>query len=212
MLWIALAAGALAAGLSLLMLAYGPRAGYSLREPTEAERERLRPVLESVDCPEVPVGIRITSEGEAVGATILGLPGRRQLVVSDAALDHLADDQLRALIAVEAERGRAMIEVTQALSTGLAIGIVTVAYVTPLEFVPAMIAGWAVVLAGIALVRRRYYGVDEAADDVVGRETLRDALSRAAEVRGESLETGRRWRALIEVEPSVGARVARLED
>lgn len=210
MVWIALAAGTLAAGLSMLMLAYGPRLGYSLREPTDEEREHLLELRERVGGPEVPVAIRITSHGEAVGTTLLGLPGRRQLVVSDAALDHLSDDQLGALLAVEAERGRAMIAVTQALSTGVAIAIVTAAYVTPIEFLTAMIAGWAVVLAGIALVRRRHYQVDRAVAEAVGRETLRDALAWAAEVRGDSLEPGRRWRALIEVEPSVGARLERL--
>lgn len=210
MLWLAVVVGLLAAALSLLLVAHGPRMGYSLRDPDDAEGERLRRLRDDVDAPDVEIEIRITTREGAVECDLLGLPGRRTLIVTDAALEQLDDEALRALLAIEAERGRSRIQAAQSLSTGLAVGIIAAAYVTPIEFLPAMIVGWAIVLAGIALVRRQYYAADTAAGELVGRETLRETVERAAELRGDSLEPGRLWRALFDVEPTVGSRIERL--
>lgn len=209
MLWIAVVAGVLAAVLSLLLVSYGPRLGYTLRDPDENERERLRRLREGEDDPDA--AIRITSGEGSPGSDLVGLPGRRRLVVTDAALEQLDDDALRALLAVEDERARAGIELQQAATSGIAIGIFASAYVAGVGYVTAMVGAWTVVVAGIALARRRHYGVDAAVADDLGRETLRGALERVAELRGDSLDPGRRWRAAIEIEPSVGARVDRLE-
>lgn len=210
MLWLPLVVGLLAAGLSLALVAYAPRMGYTLREPTEAETERLRGLLADVGVPDVATAVRTTTRDGAVECDLLGLPGRRKLVVSDAALDSLDDERLRALLAVEAERDRSRIEIPQALASGIGVGIIAAAYVTPIPFLPGLLGGWVIVLVGIALVRRRYYAADEAAGERVGRETLQHALRQAAGLRGDSLETEPTWRALFDVEPSVGARIERL--
>lgn len=212
MFWVPIVVGLLAAGLALALVAYAPRLGYALREPTEPERERLDWLLDDVGAPDVDVEIRATNRDGAVECDLLGLPGRRILVVTDAALEHLDDEALRGLVAVETERGRAMTEIPQALSTGIAVGIIAAPYVTAIPVLPAFLVGWWIVLVGIAVVRRRYYTADRNAADMVGRETLRASLVQAAELRGDSLETDPIWRALFDVEPSVGARFERLDD
>jgi len=212
MLWLAVVVGFLAAGLALALVGYAPRMGYTLREPSEAESERLLGFWEDLGAPEADIRIRTTTREGAVECDLLGLPGRRTLVVSDAALEQLDDESLRALLAVEAERARSRIEIPQAASSGVAVGVITAAYVTPLPPLPAFLVGWAIVLGAIVLVRHQYYAADAAAADKVGEASLRDVIGTAAELRGESFETGPRWRALFDVEPSVGARMERLEE
>lgn len=207
MLWIAVLVGVVAGVLSLLTVAYGPRMGYTLRKPTGDEAQRLRQ-LRGDGGPEV--AIRITSGEGSPGFDLIGLPGRRRIVVTDAALEQLDDEELRALLAVEDQRARAGIELLQAVATGIGIGIFATAYVTNVGFLPVWIGAWAVIFAGIALARHRHYGADAAVADELGRKTVRDALERAAELRGDSLEPQRRWRAAFEVEPSVAARLERL--
>ncbi|GAB3688571.1 hypothetical protein GCM10028857_22890 [Salinarchaeum chitinilyticum] len=210
MLWLAVLVGVLGAALSLALVAFGPRMGYSLRDPTDDERERLGRLRADLGASDLDVAIRTTNYDGAVECDVIGLPGRRTLVITDAALQALDDEALRALLAVEVARGRSRIQVAQSLSTGLAVGIIAAAYVTPIDFLPAMVVGWAIVIAGIALVRRQYYAADAAAGDLVGRETLRESVEWAAELRGDSLESGRLWRALFDVEPTVGSRIERL--
>lgn len=212
MLWLPVVVGVVAAALALALVAYAPRMGYTLREPTDAERERLRQLLDDVGTPDVEIGIRTAVRDGAVECDLLGLPGRRTLVVTNAALDRLDDEELRALVAIEAERGRARIEIPQALSAGVGVGIVASPYVLAIPVLPAFLVGWSIVLVGIALVRRRYYAADRSAADLVGPETLRDAVRRAAELRGDSLATEPIWRAFFDVEPSIGARLERLAE
>ncbi|AGN00764.1 peptidase [Salinarchaeum sp. Harcht-Bsk1] len=210
MLWLAIVVGLFAAGLSLVLLAYAPRLGYSLREPSETEAERIEQLLEDVGAPDVETAVRTTTRDGAIECDLLGLPGDRTLVVADAAFEGLEDESLRALVAVEVERARSRIEIPQALASGVAVAVVAAAYVTSLPVLPTFLVGWAIVLGGIALVRRQYYAADDAAGELVGRTVLCDAIERAARRRGASLETGRRWHALVDVEPSVGARIERL--
>lgn len=210
MYWLAIVVGLLATALSLVLLAYGPRFGYSVRAPTAAEDERLRQLRDDVGLSSAEASVRITSREGVVAVDLIGLPGRRTLVVTDAAFDHLDDEQLRALLAIEAERGRSRIDIVQALFAGLAFAILAAAYVSPLPFLAMLVAGWAIALVAIALVRRRYYAADAAAGELVGREVLRDAVERTAELRDDSLESGKTWRALLQDEPSVGARLERL--
>jgi len=211
MLWVPIVVGGLAAGLSLALLAYAPRMGYTLRDATDAEAERLHRLRDDVDLPDVETAVRTTTRDSAVECVLVGLPGRRTLIVTDAALDSLNDEQLRALLAVETERGRARIETIQALSAGLGVGVVATTYVALLPTLPALFGGWTIVLAGIALARRLHYAADEAAAVLVGPEVLRETMTEAAELRGDSLDSGSWWRALLEVEPSVGTRIERLE-
>jgi hypothetical protein len=82
--------------------------------------------------------------------------------------------------------------------------------VTPIPVLPAFLVAWGIVFGAIVLVRNRYYAADGAAGELVGRDQLHDAIRRAAERRGASLETKPRWRVLFDVEPSVGARLERL--
>lgn len=212
MLWLPVVVGLLATAASLILLAYGPRMGYSVREPTTEEAERLDPLREAVGAPETKLVVRTTTREGAVDCDVIGLPGRRTIVLTDAALEHLDDERLRALLAVAAERGRSPMEIPQALAAGIAIGIVAAAYVFPVPFLVTVLAGWSVVFLGVAVVRRQHYAADAAAAERVCRELLRDAIRDAAEHRGASLETGSTWRAFMEVEPSVGARLERLED
>jgi len=210
MLWIAVLVGLLAAALSLSLVAFGPRFGYTLREPSGDEADRLHRLREAADATGYDLAIRTTTSDGTVDCDCIGLPGRRTIVVTDAALDSLADESLRALLAVEAARGRSWIQIVQSVSTGVAVGVIAAAYVTPIEFLPAMVGGWAIVLGAIVLVRRQYYAADAAAGDLVGQGTLHDAVEQAARLRGESLEPGRLWRALFDVEPTVGSRLERL--
>lgn len=212
MLWLPVVVGLLATAVSLVLLAYAPRMGYSVREPTADEAERLDPLREAVDAPNARLVIRTTTREGAVDSDVIGLPGRRTIVLTDAALEHLDDEQLRALLAVAAERGRSRMELAQALAAGIAVGIVAAAYVVPVPFLATVLVGWSVVFLGVGVVRRQYYAADDAAAERVGRELLRDAIRDAAEHRGASLETGNSWRAFMEVEPSIGARLEWLEE
>jgi Zn-dependent protease with chaperone function len=212
MLWLPVVVGLLATTISLVLLAYLPRIGYSVREPTPEENERLAPLRESVGASNPRLVIRTTTREGAVDCDVIGLPGRRTIVLTDAALEHLDDEGLRAQLAVAAERAAAKVEFSQAAAAGIAVGIVAAAYVVPVPFLTTVLVGWCVVFLGVAVVRRQYYAADAAAAERVGRESLQAAIRDAAEHRGASLETGSPWRAFMEVEPSVGARLERLGD
>lgn len=212
MLWVPIVVGVLATAVSLVLLAYAPRMGYSVREPTTDEVERLAPLRDTVDASDARLVIRTTTREGAVDCDVIGLPGRRTIVLTDAALQHLDDEGLRAQLAVAAERASAMIALPQSVAAGIAVGIVAAAYVYPVPFLATVLVGWSVVFLGVGVVRRQHYVADAAAAERVGRESLRDAIRDAAEHRGASLEPGSTWRAFMEVEPSVGARLERLAD
>lgn len=207
---IAIAAGVVAAALSLTLIAYGPRWIHTVREPAGDGATRLATLCDDVGLDVERVLVRETSGDRIVDVQVLGPPGRRELLVTDAALRELDDERLRPLLAADAERVRARIDLLQAGSAGLAVGIMAAIYVTTLGLLEAMIGAWLVMLVAITAARRLRYAADERAAAAVGRDALVDALERVADLRGESVEPSSSWRASLEVEPSLGDRLGRL--
>lgn len=209
MVWLAVAIAVLASGIALVLLAHAPRWGSTTRPPTDDEAARLAGAREAigVDVHDAAV-VRTTSEA-AVDVRFVGLPGARELLVTEPALEQFDDASTRALLAAAAARARSGIDVVQALAAGVAVGLLAAVYVTPLSFAAGLISMWLFALAAFAACRRLHYVADARAAEQVGADELADAVEREATLRGEGDDTGS-WRTWMEVEPSLGARVERL--
>lgn len=210
MVWIAVAVGLAAAAVSELLIASLPRWLHPVREPAGDGAARLEALCRDVGIDVGRVLVRRTSSDGTVAVQVIGLPGRRELLVTEPALRELGDDVLRALLAAEAERVRGRIEFFQSLSAGLAVGIVTATYVTSLEPLEAFLGAWTVTLLAMAVARRLRYRADRRAAATVGEADLVAALERVADLRGESTEPSAAWRSVFDVEPSLGDRLGRL--
>lgn len=209
MRWLAIAIAVVASVIALLLLAYAPRWWNSRREPTEAEATRLADLCGTIDVdPDRIALVRTTSDG-SVDVQLAGLPGRRELLVTEAALEQFDDPDVRALLAAAAERARLNVAVVQALASGVVVGLLASVYVTPLSFGVGMVSMVLFALATSAVTRRLHYAADRRAADRVGAERLADAIERATDRPDATFETGS-WRTYFEVEPPTGDRIARL--
>lgn len=209
MYWLPISVAVASSAVALLLLAHAPRWWHSRREPTDAEADRLGEVCASVDVAPDRLVVLRTSNGATDDVQLAGLPGRRELLVTEATLERLDDASLRALLAGAVERARFRIEVVQALAAGIAVGLLASVYVTPLSFAAGMVSMWLFALAAFAVCRRLHYAADARAADAVGAQLLADVLEQTVTGDGTEPETGS-WRTFFEVEPPTGERVARL--
>ena len=181
------------------------------RRPTDDERARIGPLLESVDLS--VRGIRIVeADDKYLAVELSGAPGGRFLFVSSSALETFDDETLQALLAARREQAAYYEEI-----------ISMVPYIVPLIWVvlavnfevvsilPAIMVAIVIAAIGLAGVRKFRYYTDSRAGDTVGSETLANAFECAALAVGVNLKDGSR-RSLISRTPPLAERIERLRE
>ncbi|ERH07139.1 MAG: hypothetical protein J07HN4v3_02776 [Halonotius sp. J07HN4] len=198
--------------LFLAMAALGPRVSLSLREtrsPTTDERDTIDTLLAAVDFDPTAIHISETANPSSTRVSLIGLPGRRRLLLSEGVFDTLDDQTATALLTAEAQRGRLLYLEYRALASAVVIGIATAMFGGLLRFSDGLfvIAFAALVLFWIG--RQLQFRADRAAADRVGADALADAFEAAAAQRGVDPDPAT-WRTYIEVQPPLGQRIDRL--
>ncbi|WP_049923506.1 hypothetical protein [Halopiger djelfimassiliensis] len=178
------------------------------RRPTDAEAERLEPLLDAAGI--AVRGIRVVdADRRHVSINVIGAPGGRYLFVSRAALDRFEDETLLALFVAR----RAQVTHYATLVTGAAlIGpllLLLVAVETGLSVLIMLVPAAGLAFGGFAAARRFRYYVDDHAAAEIGSDELADAFERAAEEAGLELEDdpGRNW---FSTSPPLASRIERL--
>ncbi|OVE84256.1 M48 family metalloprotease [Natronolimnobius baerhuensis] len=182
----------------------------STRAPTDAERERLSPLLERVNLE--PRALRILEGGDQyVTVDLVGAPGGRVLFVGEAALTSLEDETLVGMLAATREQavhywtvliGSLFVCATAPLLAGVggSISLLAGAGTTAV-----------LVIAVFAFARRVRWYTDTRAAERVGATTLADAFERGATAAGVDLgdPDDRNW---LSTRPPLAARIARLRE
>lgn len=180
-----------------------------IRDPTEAEDELIETYRSGVG-PRVPRRKVVITVGEAsVDATIRGPPGYRVLFITDHVLHELDPSIARPLVAAAfARRATWYDEYRVVASTvAIALGMATVTLLLPFELGMAGLILAALVM--FAVGRWLQYRADDIAADAVGSSALVEAFEAIANVHDIDLTTGG-MRRYLDVQPSLGDRVARL--
>jgi STE24 endopeptidase len=198
--------------LFLAMAALGPRVSLSLREtrsPTTDEQETLDALLAAADLDPTAIHISETAAPSSIKISLHGLPGRRQLLLTEGFLDTFDDATATALLTAEAQRGRLFYLEYRALAAAVVIGVATAMFGGLLAFSNGLfvIALTALVLFWIG--RQLQFRADRAAADRVGADALADAFEAVADHRGVDPEQAT-WRTYFEVQPPLGQRIERL--
>ena len=198
--------------LFLAMAALGPRVSLSLREtrpPTDDEQATLDALLAAADLDPTAIHISETAAPSSITISLHGLPGRRQLLLTEGVLDSLDDATATALLTAEAQRGRLLYLEYRALAAAVVIGVATAMFGGLIAFSNGLfvIALTALVLFWIG--RQLQFRADRAAADRVGADALADAFEAVADHRGVTPE-GATWRTYFEVQPPLGQRIDRL--
>jgi hypothetical protein len=198
--------------LFLAMAALGPRVSLSLREtrpPTTDEQDDLGGLLAAADLDPTAIHISETADPSSVQVSLIGLPGRRQLLLTEGFLDRLEDATATALLTAEAQRGRLLYLEYRAVAAAAVIGVATAMFGGLIAFSDGLfvIALTALVLFWIG--RRLQFRADRAAADRVGADALADAFETVADHRGVT-PAGATWRTYFEVQPPLGQRIDRL--
>ncbi|WP_049896664.1 M48 family metalloprotease [Natrialba chahannaoensis] len=182
------------------------------REPTSAERERLR---ERCDHSGLSVSsiVILDDMPETAGIHIYGVPSRRQLFVTERVLEAFDDETLEAIFAVHAGKLRAHYRgyAVYSLLGYLALGVGVLLFGSG-----TLVTIFIVLVAVLALptlwaARRAFYRADDYAAAVVGRDELVRALEYAAEEQNLELVDGGRW-VVFKSRPPLGRRLARLRE
>jgi len=207
-LWFVVAAVVL----FLAMAALGPRVSLSLREtrpPATDERETLDALFAAADLDPTAIHISETATPSSIKVSLHGLPGRRQLLLTEGVLDSLDDATATALLTAEAQRGRLLYLEYRAVAAAAVIGVATAMFGGLIAFSDGLfvIALTALVLFWIG--RRLQFRADRAAADRVGADALADAFETVADHRGVT-PAGATWRTYFEVQPPLGQRIDRL--
>ena len=198
--------------LFLTMAALGPRVSLSLREtrpPTTDERDGIDALLAAVDFDPTAIHISETADPSSIRVSLVGLPGRRRLLLTEGVLDTLDDATATALLTAEAQRGRLLYLEYRSLASAVVIGIATAMFGGLLPFSDGL---FVIALAALALFwigRQLQFRADRAAADRVGADALADAFETAAAQRGVDPAPAT-WRTYIEVQPPLGQRIDRL--
>ncbi|RJX42455.1 peptidase [Halonotius aquaticus] len=198
--------------LFLVMAALGPRVSLSLREtrsPMTDEQDALDALLAAADLDPPAIHISETADPSSIKISLHGLPGRRQLLLTEGFLDSLDDATATALLTAEAQRGRLFYLEYRAFASAIVIGVATAMFGGLIAFSNGLfvIALTALVLFWIG--RQLQFRADRAAADRVGADALADAFEAVADHRGVDPE-GATWRTYFEVQPPLGQRIDRL--
>jgi len=207
-LWFVVAAVVL----FLAMAALGPRVSLSLREtrsPTTDEQDDLDALLAAADLDPPAIHISETAAPSSIKVSLHGLPGRRQLLLTEGVLDSFDDSTATALLTAEAQRGRLFYLEYRALAAAVVIGIATAMFGGLIAFSNGL---FVIALAAVVLFwfgRQLQFRADRAAADRVGASELADAFEAVADHRGVDPEEAT-WRTYFEVQPPLGQRIDRL--
>ncbi|MFC7043456.1 peptidase [Halonotius sp. GCM10025705] len=207
-LWFVVAAVVL----FLAMAALGPRVSLSLREtrsPTPDEQKSLEALLAAANLDPTTIHISETADPSSIKISLHGLPGRRQLLLTEGVLDTLDDSTATALLTAEAQRGRLFYLEYRALAAAVVIGVATAMFGGLIAFSNGLfvIALTALVLFWIG--RQLQFRADRAAADHIGADALADAFEAVADHRGVDPAPAT-WRTYFEVQPPLGQRIDRL--
>ncbi|ELY94591.1 hypothetical protein C483_02630 [Natrialba hulunbeirensis JCM 10989] len=182
------------------------------RDPTPAERERLR---ERCDRSGLSVSsiVILDDMPETAGIHVYGVPGRRQLFVTERVLEAFDDETLEAIFAVHAGKRRTHYRsyAVHSLLGYLVLGVGAFLFgsetlVTIFILLVAVLA-----LPTLWAARRAFYRADDYAAAVVGQDELVRALEYAAEEQNLELVDGGHW-VVFKSRPPLGRRLARLRE
>ncbi|ELY94230.1 peptidase [Natrialba hulunbeirensis JCM 10989] len=180
-----------------------------VRQPTDAERNRLADILESAALTPRSVRVRVVdSEMQFLTSRLAGPPQYRVLFVSRAALESLDDAALTALVVARREQKRCYSTLVVMLPLlGAAVGFLLAFFLGAAAVGTVLALG--IVLLGWSGTRRLRFDADRRAADEVGAAVLADAIEHAVETGGFAHDTdpGREW---FSPNPLFGARIERL--
>ena len=207
-LWFVVAAVVL----FLAMAALGPRVSLSLREtrsPMPDEQDDLDALLAAVDIDPTAIHISETADPSSIKISLHGLPGRRQLLLTEGFFNTLDDTTATALLTAEAQRGRLFYLEYRAFAAAVVIGVATAMFGGLLAFSNGLFVIAAAALVLFWLGRQLQFRADRAAADRVGADALADAFEAVADHRGFEHEEAT-WQTYFEVQPPLGQRIDRL--
>ena len=207
-LWFVVAAVVL----FLAMAALGPRVSLSLREtrsPTTDEQASLDTLLAAADLDPPAIHISETASPSSIKISLHGLPGRRQLLLTEGVLDTLDDSTATALLTAEAQRGRLLYLEYRAVASAVVIGVATAMFGGLIAFSNGLFVIALTALVLFWLGRQLQFRADRAAAARVGADALADAFEAVADHRGVDPE-GATWQTYFEVQPPLGQRIDRL--
>ncbi|OIB56625.1 M48 family metalloprotease [Natrialba sp. SSL1] len=207
--WLLLLGAMIALALANPVLA---RVFRDTREPTSAERERLRERCAHSGLSVSSIVI-LDDMPEVAGIHVYGVPGRRQLFVTERVLEAFDDETLEAIFAVHAGKLRAHYRGYTVYSLlgylALGVGVLLFGSGTLVTIFIAFVAVLA--LPTLWAARRAFYRADDYAAAVVGRDELVRALEYAADEQNLELVDGGRW-VVFKSRPPLGRRLARLRE
>ena len=198
--------------LFLAMAALGPRVSLSLREtrsPTTDEQASLDALLAAADLDPPAIHISETASPSSIKISLHGLPGRRQLLLTEGVLDTLDDSTATALLTAEAQRGRLLYLEYRAVASAIVIGVATAMFGGLIAFSNGLFVIALTALVLFWLGRQLQFRADRAAAARVGADALADAFEAVADHRGVDPE-GATWQTYFEVQPPLGQRIDRL--
>ena len=195
-LWFVVAAVVL----FLALAALGPRVSLSLRETR---------LLAAVDIDPTAIHISETADPSSIKISLHGLPGRRQLLLTEGFFDSLDDATATALLTAEAQRGRLLYLEYRAVAAAVVIGVATAMFGGLIAFSNGLFVIAAAALVLFWIGRQLQFRADRAAADRVGASELADAFEAVADHRGVEPE-GATWQTYFEVQPPLGQRIDRL--
>lgn len=186
-----------------------------VREPTDAERERIDGLCETADVSPREIRVLDLDSNSVPTAILAGLPGRRRLLVTTDLLADLDDEKAAAVLASKTGRAKryyreAKLGVLFAVAApvlGLASGELQASTGAGPGTLTLGILALAVVL--LWLGRRLVYAADDYAVERVGAEAFVETLETLADDQQVSYESGRLLSLLL-MRPSVGDRLDRL--
>ena len=198
--------------LFLAMAALGPRVSLSLREtrsPTTDEQASLDALLAAADLDPPAIHISETASPSSIKISLHGLPGRRQLLLTEGVLDTLDDSTATPLLTAEAQRGRLLYLEYRAVASAVVIGVATAMFGGLIAFSNGLFVIALTALVLFWLGRQLQFRADRAAANRVGASELADAFEAVADHRDVTPE-GATWRTYFEVQPPLGQRIDRL--
>ncbi|WP_135827640.1 M48 family metalloprotease [Halorussus halobius] len=222
-----LPAGAFASSLSTLALLVAVGAAllalqpwvlalqHDVREPTDAERERIAGLCETAGVSPRTVRVLDLDSNSVATATLAGLPGHRRLLVTTDLLADLDDRYAAAVVASETGRANhyyreakfAVLFAVAAPVLGVSSG--ELQSLTGVDAAPLALGIVALAVVLLWLGRRLVYAADDYAVDRVGAETFAETLETLADDLAVSYESGRLLSLLL-MRPPLGRRLDRL--